>query len=99
MVELPTRSRVGDEPRAAVGREWEVFVRQTAEEPLRHVGSVTASVPDEAYEHATRLFAWYAADVWICPADETRRYSTHDLDENAEPVPLSSGDEARTYEG
>ncbi|WP_101297995.1 Htur_1727 family rSAM-partnered candidate RiPP [Halegenticoccus soli] len=98
MVEPVTRSRVGDHPRAAVEREWELFVRETECDPLRHVGSVTAPTPEAAYERATKLFAWYADDVWLCPASETHRYSVHALDADAEPVPLPRGGEPRTYE-
>ncbi|WP_336037973.1 Htur_1727 family rSAM-partnered candidate RiPP [Halobacterium yunchengense] len=80
------RTRVADAPRTATGREWEVFVRETNDGPLKHVGSVTAADADAAHEHAGRLFGWAARDVWLCPADETRRYTTHALveDEAAE---------------
>ncbi|MFB6271044.1 MAG: Htur_1727 family rSAM-partnered candidate RiPP [Halobacterium sp.] len=78
------RTRVTDAPRSATGREWEVFVREGDDDPLKHVGSVTAATADAAHEHASRLFEWAARDVWLCPADETRRYTTHTLgDEDA----------------
>lgn len=98
MVEKPDRYRVGDEPRDDVELEWEVFVREGDDDPLRHVGSVSAPSADVAYERATKLFAWYADDIWLCPADAVRRYSTHTLDDDAEPTSLDSGEEERTYE-
>lgn len=73
------RTQVEDAPRSATGREWEVFVREDTEGPLKHVGSVTAATADTAHEHASSLFDWAARDVWLCPADETRRYTTHTL--------------------
>ncbi|AQL43957.1 rSAM-partnered protein [Halorientalis sp. IM1011] len=98
MVEKPERARVGDAPRDATEREWEVFVREESDGRMRYVGSVTAPDADVAYEQATKLFAWFADDVWLCPAEAVRRYSTHDLDEDADPVPLDTGDEPRTIE-
>lgn len=98
MVGKPDRYRVGDHPRDAVEREWEVFVREDESESLRHVGSISAPSADVAYEQATKLFAWYASDVWLCPARDVHRYSTHALDEQAEPVVLDSGTEERTHE-
>lgn len=70
-----------DAPRggAGPGREWEVFVREASDEPLRHAGSVTASDADAARERAARLFGGTATDLWRCPADETRRCSARDL--------------------
>jgi rSAM-partnered protein len=78
------RTRVEDAPRSATGREWEVFVREAAGDPLKHVGSVTAANAETAHEHASQLFDWAARDVWLCPADETRRYTTHSLGEDHE---------------
>ncbi|WP_232701771.1 Htur_1727 family rSAM-partnered candidate RiPP [Halobacterium wangiae] len=73
------RTRVLETPRSATGREWEVFVRADARGPLKHVGSVTAADADDAHERAATLFDWTATDVWLCPAEETRRYTTHRL--------------------
>lgn len=98
MVEKLERYRVGDHQRDAVEREWEVFVRDASEGPLRHVGSITAPTADVAYEQATKLFAWYATGVWLCPADAVSRFSMHTLDDQAEPVPLDTDDEERSYE-
>ncbi|AAG19559.1 MULTISPECIES: Htur_1727 family rSAM-partnered candidate RiPP [Halobacterium] len=74
------RTRVTDEPRSATGREWEVFVRADADAPLKHVGSVTAGTADTAHEHASSLFDWVARSIWVCPADETQRYTTGGVD-------------------
>jgi rSAM-partnered protein len=98
MVEKPDRSRVGEYERDATEHEWEVFVRDETTEPLRHVGSLTAPDADVAYEQGTKLFGWYAADIWVCRADDMHRFSTHDLDENATPAPIETGGEPRTYE-
>ncbi|WP_227132686.1 Htur_1727 family rSAM-partnered candidate RiPP [Halorubellus salinus] len=84
------RVTVAKRPRADEGTAFELFVRDDAEEPLRHVGSVTADDAEEAYERATRLFAWYADDVWVCPAGEFTRFSTHDLDADAEAAPTDA---------
>lgn len=77
------RTRVRDAPRSATGREWEVFVREDADGALQHVGSVTAGDADAAHDRARNLFGWTARDVWLCPADETRRYTAHTLGEPA----------------
>lgn len=77
------RTRVRDAPRSATGREWEVFVREDADGALKHVGSVTAGDADAAHDRASDLFGWTARDVWLCPADETRRYTAHTLGEPA----------------
>lgn len=104
MVEKARRTRVGDEPRGGESREWEVFVREDCADPLQHVGSVTAPSAEVANEQASRLFAWYAEDLWLCPADELRRYSTHSLGEDAGADPELSdrddncGNEPRTRE-
>ena len=74
------RTRVTDEPRSATGREWEVFVREDSSGPLKHVGSVTAGDADGAHERASALFDWAAEAVWVCPADETRRYTAAGVD-------------------
>jgi rSAM-partnered protein len=94
------RVTVAERPRADEGTAFEVFVRDDAEDPLRHVGSVTAEDAEGAYERATRLFAWYADDVWVCPAGEFARFSTHDLDAAAEPAPtdVSGFDGGEEYE-
>ncbi len=78
------RTRVQDTPRSATGREWEVFVREDADGPLKHVGSVTAGDADGAHDRASDLFGWATRDVWLCPADETRRYTAHTLGEPAD---------------
>lgn len=97
MVEKARRGRVDEEPRAGEERAWEVLVREDGNGPLRHVGSVTAPDADEAHERATRLFAWFADDVWLCPAEEVVRYSTAAAEEG-EPATPEDGSEPRTHE-
>jgi rSAM-partnered protein len=92
------RVTVAKRPRADDGTAFEVFVRDDADEPLRHVGSVTAADAETAYERATRLFAWYADDVWVCPAGEFTRFSTHDLDAEDAPSDASGFDGGEDYE-
>ncbi len=75
MVEKTERTAGSSGPRSADGRRFEVFVREAEPDPLRHVGTVAAPTPDVAHEEASKLFAWYARDVWVCPAEETHRYS------------------------
>lgn len=83
---------------AGAGSEWEVFVREAETDPLQHVGSVSAPSAEVAREEATDLFAWCATDVWLCPAAETRRYSTRSLGADADPDATDAGDEGRTRE-
>jgi len=105
MVEKTDRTGEPSGPRSADGRRFEVFVREEAADPLRHVGTVAAPTPDAAHEEASKLFAWYARDVWVCPASETHRYSAESLDatsgeaDDATAAPAApSGDEPRVYE-
>jgi len=78
-----------DEPRGDRSREWELFVRESAADPLRHAGSVSAPTADVAREQAARLFGRTAETLWLCPADETHRFA-------ADGVSLS--DRAGEYE-
>ncbi|MFC5367325.1 Htur_1727 family rSAM-partnered candidate RiPP [Salinirubrum litoreum] len=73
------RRRVA-EPRADETREWEVFVRETPEEPLRHAGSVTAPNADVAHEAADTLFERTADTIWCAPTDAVARFTTRELD-------------------
>lgn len=98
MVEKTERARVGDHPRSDRETEWEVFVRDDTDGLLRHVGSITAPDVDVAYGQATKLFAWYADDLWLCPAAAVHRFSTHDLDRAAEPTVIETDEEPRTVE-
>ncbi|WP_128904462.1 Htur_1727 family rSAM-partnered candidate RiPP [Halorubrum amylolyticum] len=79
MVEKTDRTGGSGGARSADGRRFEVFVREEEADPLRHVGTVAAPTPDAAHEEASKLFAWYARDVWVCLADETHRYSAESL--------------------
>lgn len=86
MVEPAERRQIEDGDRAPHGREWEVFVRSDSADSMRHVGSVRAADPDGAHELASRLFAWHAEDVWICPSATVTRYTSHHLAEDAPTV-------------
>ncbi|OYR38761.1 Htur_1727 family rSAM-partnered candidate RiPP [Halorubrum sp. Hd13] len=103
MVEKTDRTAGAGGPRSADGRRFEVFVREEEADPLRHVGTVAAPTPDVAHEEASKLFAWYARDVWVCPAEETHRYSAESLaaDERSGDESASrddASDEPRVYE-
>ena len=102
MVEKTDRRENANGPRSADGRRFEVFVREAESDPLRHVGTVAAPTPDAAHEEVSKLFAWYARDVWVCPAAEVSRFSAESLadddaegDANAED---EDGDEPRVYD-
>ncbi|MDB2264647.1 Htur_1727 family rSAM-partnered candidate RiPP [Halorubrum ezzemoulense] len=103
MVEKTDRCEGANGPRSADGRRFEVFVREAESDPLRHVGTVAAPTPDAAHEEASKLFAWYARDVWVCPAAEVSRFSAGSLaDDGAEAGESDDGDgdadEPRVYE-
>ncbi|MFD1569168.1 Htur_1727 family rSAM-partnered candidate RiPP [Halorubrum laminariae] len=83
-----------DGSRSTDGRRFEIFVREEEADPLRHVGSVAASTPDAAHEEASALFAWFARDVWVCPAEETHRYSAESLADERGRDGDSTGDES-----
>jgi rSAM-partnered protein len=67
------------EPRADRTREWELFVRESSDESLRHAGSVSAPTAEIAREQATTLFGFAAETLWLCPADETVRLVADDV--------------------
>ena len=73
--------------------------RDEADDPPRYVGTVRAEDARAAREEATRLFCWYAHEVWVCPAKEVRRFSEADPKERGgeSAVPDSSVEE-RTHE-
>ena len=74
---VETRASTGS--RSADGRRFEVFVRETAAESLRHVGTVAAPTPETAHEEAAALFGWTARDIWVCPTESTPRHTTEPL--------------------
>jgi rSAM-partnered protein len=74
----PDRRRVSA-ARADESREWEVFVREDPEEPLRHAGSVTAPSAEVAHEAAGTLFDRTAETIWCAPTDEVARFTTREL--------------------
>ncbi|MFC7020567.1 MULTISPECIES: Htur_1727 family rSAM-partnered candidate RiPP [Haloarcula] len=65
-----------DAPRGATSREWELFVSEDPAEPLTHAGSVSAPTAAVAREQASALFGHSVERLWLCPADETRRFQT-----------------------
>lgn len=67
-----------EEPRADEVPEWEVFLRESACEPLRHAGSVTAPSADVAHEQASTLFP-DAGTLWLCRSDRVARFAQRDL--------------------
>lgn len=54
-------------------REWEVFIREAPDDPMTHVGSVSAATADVAHEQTMALFGRFAEDLWLCPADAVER--------------------------
>jgi rSAM-partnered protein len=82
-----------DAPRGATSREWELFVGEASDAPLTHVGSVSAPSADIAREQATALFGDDAVRLWLCPADETRRFQTGDQALVADGPSAASGDD------
>lgn len=73
-----SRSRV-DRAGNEATREWEVFRRDAIDEPLVHVGSVTAPSAEGGHEQAATLFG-DAAGLWLCPADAVARFETATLE-------------------
>jgi rSAM-partnered protein len=98
MVEKPSRARLSERDAPDGTREWEVFVRDESDDALRHVGRITAPSAEDAHERASRLFGWYAESIWLCPATEVARYSTHDLDDERDPIDQDGEAESRTTE-
>jgi rSAM-partnered protein len=72
----PGEQSLGD--RVTTDEEWEVFLRERPDEPLTHVGSVTAPNERAAYEQASQLFGWAGTALWLCPAGSVGRYSLSD---------------------
>jgi rSAM-partnered protein len=98
MVEKPVHYRVEHQPSADTDPAWEVFVRDDADDQLRHVGTLPAPSARTAYDQARRLFGWFLEDLWLCPASEVRRYEADPPSEAAEPVDAATGEESRTHD-
>jgi 1,2-phenylacetyl-CoA epoxidase PaaB subunit len=50
---------------------WEVFARQDARIPIRHIGRVDATTVDDALVYARTLYEeWKWADMFIVPQQE-----------------------------
>ena len=98
MVEKADRRKVEHDAQDGSPSEWEVFCRDEPSDPLRHVGSVVADDADEAHDHASRLFGWYATDIWVCPAESVTRFSARaDESEGGEGDDAGAA-EPRVYE-
>lgn len=69
---------VVETPRADDEPEWELFLRESATEPLRHAGSITAPGAEVAHERATGLFPG-ATTLWCCPSEAVARFTERDL--------------------
>jgi rSAM-partnered protein len=69
---------VVETPRADDEPEWELFLRESATEPLRHAGSITAPGAEVAHERATGLFP-DATTLWCCPSEAVARFTERDL--------------------
>lgn len=69
---------VVETPRADDEPEWELFLRESATEPLRHAGSITAPSAEVAHERATGLFPG-ATTLWCCPSEAVARFTERDL--------------------
>jgi 1,2-phenylacetyl-CoA epoxidase PaaB subunit len=55
----------------AAAEAWEVFARQDAKIPIRHVGRVDAATLDDAVVFASTLYEeWKWADMFIVPRRE-----------------------------
>jgi len=96
MVEKARRARV-EESRSEAEPAWEVFARDEAGDDPRYVGRVRGDDADAAHAEASRLFCWYAEEVWVCPTGEIRTYAA-DAAGEAEPAVPDSGGEGRTHE-
>lgn len=70
-----------NQPRGDETPEWEVFLRETAADPLHHVGSVSAPTEAVAHEQASLLFGEETHSVWLCPAASIARFTDRDLDD------------------
>ncbi|WP_134670337.1 Htur_1727 family rSAM-partnered candidate RiPP [Halorussus marinus] len=96
MVEKARRAKVGP-ARADPDRTWEVFARDEAGDDPRYVGRVRAGDADAAHAEASRLFCWYAAEVWVVPSAAIRTYAVDAAGESESALP-ETGDEGRTHE-
>lgn len=56
---------------SAEGDVWEVFARQDARIPIRHIGRVDAPTVDDAVVYARTLYEeWKWTDMFIVPRQE-----------------------------
>jgi rSAM-partnered protein len=98
MVEKPVHYRIEHQPREGTDPSWEVFLRDEADDRLRHVGTISAPTERAAYDRARRLFGWFLHEIWLTPATDVHRFSADPPSDAAEPVDSVDGEESRTYE-
>jgi rSAM-partnered protein len=80
-----------DQPRSEGTSEWEMFLRDEASEPPRHVGSVSAPTEAVADERASSVFGGDTHAVWLCPAASVARFTDRDLGAGDADVATSGG--------
>jgi rSAM-partnered protein len=98
MVEKARRVEV-EQRRPDADPAWEILARDEADDPPRYVGTVRTEDARPAHEEATRLFCWYAHEVWVCLAEEVGRFSEADTEERGRGLAVpDSGVEERTHE-
>lgn len=79
------------QPRADDAPEWEVFLRESSADPLRHAGSVTAPSADVAHEQANTLFP-DASTLWLARSDRVARFTERDLGAEYDPTAAADAD-------
>lgn len=99
MVDNVRRSKVPSGERGNPVEQWEVFVRSEETRALKHVGSVSAASETEAHEHASRLFGWFAVDIWLCPAASVGRYTARGLADEGTEDRSGDGTDRRSDDG
>ena len=79
------------QPRADDVPEWEVFLRESSGDALRHAGSVTAPSADVAHEQASTLFTGVST-LWLARSDRVARFTERGLSAEYEPTAAAAGD-------
>ena len=59
---------------SGVAEPWEVFARQDAKIPIRHIGRIDAATVDDAIVFASTLYEeWKWSDMFIVPRHEVEQ--------------------------
>jgi 1,2-phenylacetyl-CoA epoxidase PaaB subunit len=59
---------------SGVAEPWEVFARQDAKIPIRHIGRIDAATLDDAIVFASTLYEeWKWSDMFIVPRHEVEQ--------------------------